>query len=330
MSLWFTIFALAILVLIPLTGSGITGLQAFFGIVIPYAAILTFLVGFVFKILKWTKSPVPFRIPTTSGQEKTLPWIKYSKFDNPFTIWGVIGRMAAEILFFRSLFRNTKAEIKEGPRVAYGSNKLLWAAGLAFHYSFLIIFLRHFKYFVEPIPWFVSAIQYLDGWFQVGLPLVYLTDVLIFAGLGYLLLRRLYDAKLRYMSHASDWFPLLLIAGIAATGVLMRYFIKVDIVSVKELGAGLLALKPILPEGISSLFYTHLFLVSTLIAYFPFSKLMHLGGVFLTPTRNLANNNRAKQHVNPWNYDVKVHTYEEYEEEFRDVMKAAGLPLEKE
>ncbi|HDH57003.1 MAG TPA: menaquinol oxidoreductase, partial [Bacteroidetes bacterium] len=52
--------------------------------------------------------------------------------------------------------------------------------------------------------------------------------------------------------------------------------------------------------------------------------------VFLSPTRNLANNNRMKRHVNPWNYDVKVHTYEEYEEEFRDVMKAAGLPLEKE
>jgi len=99
---------------------------------------------------------------------------------------------------------------------------------------------------------------------------------------------------------------------------------------VKELGVGLLALHPALPEGISPLFYIHLFLVSALIAYFPFSKLMHLGGVFLSPTRNLANNNRMKRHVNPWNYDVKVHTYEEYEEEFRDVMKAAGLPLEKE
>jgi nitrate reductase gamma subunit len=165
--------------------------------------------------------------------------------------------MAAEILFFRSLFRNTKAEIKEGPRVAYGSNKLLWAAGLAFHYSFLIIFLRHFKYFVEPIPGFVTAVQYLDGWFQVGLPIVYLTDILIFGGLGYLFARRLHDARLRYLSHAADWFPLLLIAGIATTGVLMRYFIKVDIVSVKELGAGLLALSPILPEGISPLFYIH-------------------------------------------------------------------------
>ena len=37
-----------------------------------------------------------------------------------------------------------------------------------------------------------------------------------------------------------------------------------------------------------------------------------------------------QRHKNPWEYPVRVHTYEEYEDEFRDKMKAAGLPLEKE
>ena len=72
-----------------------------------------------------------------------------------------------------------------------------------------------------------------------------------------------------------------------------------------------------------------LFLVSVLFAYFPFSKLMHLGGVFLSPTRNLVNNSRIKRHINPWNYSVKTHSYEEYEDEFRELMREAGLPLEK-
>jgi hypothetical protein len=36
------------------------------------------------------------------------------------------------------------------------------------------------------------------------------------------------------------------------------------------------------------------------------------------------------RHVNPWNYPVKVHTYEEYEDDFRVKMKNAGLPVEKE
>jgi hypothetical protein len=57
---------------------------------------------------------------------------------------------------------------------------------------------------------------------------------------------------------------------------------------------------------------------------------MHMGGVFLSPTRNLANTNRMKRHINPWNSPVKVHTYEEWEDEFRDKIKAAGLPLERE
>ena len=53
-------------------------------------------------------------------------------------------------------------------------------------------------------------------------------------------------------------------------------------------------------------------------------------GIIFSPTRNLPNNSRAIRHINPWNPPVKVHTYEEYEEEFRDKMKKVGLPIEKE
>ena len=93
---------------------------------------------------------------------------------------------------------------------------------------------------------------------------------------------------------------------------------------------GLVSFSPAIPAGgIHWLFFAHLLLVSTLLIYFPFSKLMHMGGVFLSPTRNLSNNNRAVRHVNPWDYPVKTHPYDEYEDEFRDKMVAAGLPVEK-
>jgi nitrate reductase gamma subunit len=118
--------------------------------------------------------------------------------------------------------------------------------------------------------------------------------------------------------------------GIAFSGIYMRYFGKTDIVKVKELAAGLLSFHPVLPEGIGVAFFVHIFLVSVLLAYFPFSKLMHMGGIFMSPTRNMANDNRARRHSNPWDYPVEVHTYGEYEEEFREKMKAAGLPIEKE
>jgi hypothetical protein len=98
---------------------------------------------------------------------------------------------------------------------------------------------------------------------------------------------------------------------------------------VKELAMGLVTFHPHVPDGIGIRFYIHLFLVCVLIAYFPFSKLTHLAGIFLSPTRNLSNNSRFVRHVNPWDYPVKVHTYDEYEEEFRDKMVEAGIPVDK-
>jgi nitrate reductase gamma subunit len=319
-----------LLILLVMLGVGAANLHYLFGIVIPYAAIVLFLVGIVLRVLRWAGAPVPFRIPTSCGQQKSLPWIKSSTLDNPHNLTGVLGRMALEVFFFRSLFRNTRMELKSGPRLAYGSSKWLWLGGLVFHYSFLIIFIRHFKYFAQPVPFFIPILQNLDGFFQIGIPILYISDLLILLAISYLFFRRVVSPQLRYFSLVADYFPLLLIGTIAITGILMRYFYKVDIVAVKKLGAGLLSLHPILPDGIGLLFYIHLFMVSVLIAYFPYSKLVHLAGVFMSPTRNLANNNRMRRHINPWNPDVKVHTYEEWEDEFRDVMKAAGMPLEKE
>jgi nitrate reductase gamma subunit len=194
----------------------------------------------------------------------------------------------------------------------------------------LIIFIRHFKYFAEPVPSWVMTLQNLDGFFQVGLPIILATDVIVVVSLSFLFLRRIVDRKVRYISLPADYFPLFLLLGITLSGVLMRYFTKTDLLAIKALGTGLLSFSPVAPEGVSVVFFVHLFLVSVLMAYFPFSKLMHFAGVFMSPTRNLANNNRVKRHINPWDYPVKVHTYEEYENEFRELMKAAGLPVDKE
>ncbi len=131
-----------------------TGGQYLFGVVLPYLAFAVFLGGFWWKVINWGKSPVPFRIPTTCGQEESLPWIKQSKIDNPSTTWGVVRRMFFEVFLFRSLFRNTKAEIQDGPKLVYGSSKYLWLFALLFHYCFLVIVLRHLRLFTNPIPGF--------------------------------------------------------------------------------------------------------------------------------------------------------------------------------
>ena len=319
----------AILLLVVSLGIGGAKLQFVFGIIIPYAAVALFLLGFILRISKWARSAVPFRITTTCGQQKTLAFIKEDNLENPHNLMGVLGRMALEVLFFRSLFRNTKAKLTEDGDLAYGRDKWLWVGAVAFHWSFLIVLLRHFRFFAEPVPSFVWGLQSLDGLFKIGVPVLYFTGAILLASVIYLFLRRVVIPQLSYISLVADYFPLFLIMAIAGSGILMRHFYKVDVVAVKELTMGLVSFQPAVPEGIGFLFFAHLFFVSALFAYFPFSKLMHLGGVFMSPTRNLANNSRRVRHINPWNYDVKTHTYEEYEDEFRDVMRDAGIPLEK-
>jgi len=297
--------------------------------VVPYIVFAVFLIGFVYRIIRWAKVPVPFRIPTTCGQEKSLPWIKNNPVENPIRTWGVIGRMAAEIFLFRSLFRNSKTELIGG-RPVYGSAKWLWFFGLMFHISLLVVILRHLRFFTEPVIPLATGLSALDGFLEIGIPTLYISDVALFAGLAFLFLRRVVVPQTRYISLFTDYFALLLIAAVAATGLLMRYFFPVDLHELKTMTMGWVTFSPALPKEDGFLLYAHLFFVFTLLAWLPFNKLMHMGGIFLSPTRNMANNNRIRRHVNPWNAPVKVHSYEEYENEFREQMKTAGLPVEKE
>lgn len=330
-----------LVVLIPWVGVGALDLRLLFGIIVPYAALATFILGIAYRVITWARSPVPFRIPTTTGQGGSFPWIKTNPIDNPGGTAGVIARMIFEVLTFRSLFRHTRLEFRNtetGPKIDYEWEKWLWLAALAFHYSFLVIFLRHFRFFMEPIPGFVHLLESLDAFMQMGFaplrglgaPGVYLTDLLLMIAVAYLFIRRIYIPQIRYISLPADYFPLLLILALGTSGILMRYLIRVDITAVKQLVIGLFTLSPAVHEGIGVIFYIHLFILCVLIAYFPFSKLMHMAGIFLSPTRNLANNSRAVRHVNPWNYPVKFHTYDAYENEFRELMIEAGLPVEKE
>ena len=327
MKVIYPLIAVLLLALVGYLGAA-AGLDFLFGVIIPYLSVLLFFVGFTWRIFYWMKSPVPFRIPKTCGQAKSLKWIKRDELESPSGFWGVVGRMSLEVLFFRSLFRNNKAEIAPGPSLAYASSKWLWMAGLIFHWSLLVIILRHYRFFLASIPGFVEFLESIDGFLQITLPTLYITDLLLVLAVTFLVLRRLASAQMRIISLSTDYFPLFLILAIALSGISMRYLDKVDIVAVKVLVQGLVSFQFDAPGEIGAIFYVHLFLVCVLASYFPFSKLMHMGGIFLSPTRNLANNSREKRHINPWNPEVKFRTYKEYEDEFREKMVKADLPTE--
>jgi len=327
---WYSISGVLLILLIVVIGVGAVGLYSLFSIFIPYIAILIFIVGFIYRVLKWASSPVPFHIPTVSGQQRSLPWIKADNIDSPYTTGGIVKRLTLEILLFRSLLKNEKVELDAPHRLLFRTSTLLWLGAMAFHWSLLVIVVRHLRFFLEPVPSAVVVLQRLDSIFQNLLPTVYISDIIILIALAYLFFRRIVYPQVKYLSLPSDYFILLGIAGIAISGVLMRLIYRVDLEQVKEWVMAMLRFQPMPPKGVNLVFYIHLFFVSLLVAYFPLSKLMHMPGIFLSPTRNLMNISRNTRHINPWSRRVKVHTYEEYEDEFRESMKEAGLPVDKE
>ena len=112
MAAFFSLLVVLALIIIPWLGAG-AGMGAVFGIALPYIAIIIFMVGFACKVVGWAKRPVPFCIPTTAGQQKSLPWIKNNPWDNPYNASGVFMRMVFEVLTFRSLFRNTAVKLDQ-------------------------------------------------------------------------------------------------------------------------------------------------------------------------------------------------------------------------
>ncbi|HED30599.1 MAG TPA: menaquinol oxidoreductase [Prosthecochloris aestuarii] len=323
------LLVVAVLALIPYVGVEYAGLDYVFGVVIPYAAAAVLALGLLFRMLDWLRRPVPFNITSTCGQGQSLDWIRQDKIESPSRRWHAAVRVLSEVLLFRSLFRNNKAEFRKGPDIVYGSHKWLWLAGLVFHWSLLVIVVRHARFFLATLPGPVAFLEHADSFLDVTVPALYMTDAIVLTAVSYLVIRRIVDARVRIISLQTDFFPLFLIIGIVLAGISMRYMTRVDIMPVKALATGLAEFSLDAPGEIGALFYVHLFLVCSLAVYFPFSKLVHMGGIFISPTRTMLNNSRAKRHVNPWNAPVKFRTYREYEDEYREKMKKAGIPVEK-
>lgn len=190
---------------------------------------------------------------------------------------GVIWRYIGDLLWFPNLFK---------------SDKLLWGAGLLFHLALWIVLLRHLRYFLYPLPTWVEGIQ------TVGLYAGYIIPLPV----AFLFARRLLLDRLLYISILGDYFALLLLLTITVSGLLLQLFFRTYVIDVKDMILGLIHFQPRIP-GVHWLFVVHLLSILTLLAYFPFSKLLHAGGLLLSPTR-YQRANFEKRSVNVWDYPV--------------------------
>lgn len=224
-----------------------------------YFATLVLVIGVGRKVLQYARTPAPLKIPTTPA---------------PTNKAGVVARMFREVVFFESLFKGSKWS---------------WIFGMAFHFGLLVVLARHLRYFTEPVWMWVALIQ------DIG---VYMGMVMVVGLLG-LLARRMLVDRIRYISAPSDYLMLLLIIAIGATGLLMKFFFRTDIVALKGFFIGLMTFSW-QPLPADSMLLIHLGLVLLLMLIFPFSKLLHVPGIFFSPTRNQADNPREKRHLAPW------------------------------
>ena len=166
-----------------------------------YIATAVLVVGVGHKIIQYSRTPAPLKIPTTPA---------------PVSGAGVVARLIREVVFFESLFKGSKWS---------------WLFGWLFHFALLIVAIRHLRYFTEPV-WGVAAlvadIGVIMGW------------VMIF-GLSGLLVRRIAVDRIRYISAPSDYLMLLLIMATGVSGLLVKYVFHSDIVQLKAFISGLIA-----------------------------------------------------------------------------------------
>ncbi len=98
---------------------------------------------------------------------------------------------------------------------------------------------------------------------------------------------------------------LILILGIAASGLMMTYVERTDIVQLKGFIMGLFLFDwQDLPTD--TVLLAHLTMVLFLAFIFPISKLLHAPGLFMAPTRYQVDNPREKRHLSAWGAEIEA------------------------
>lgn len=261
----------------------------FIGVIMPYVSIGLFIGGLLFRLVNWLTVPVPVRLPVTPA---------------PITRLGVVGRMGVEFISFRSLLK---------------SNKSLWLGGYLFHVLLGITFLVHLLnlYLYYDVKYIVDSL-----WFD---KLATFSGILFGFSLAYLLFRRILIESIRYVSKLPDYLILVLLLLLIFFGNYTRAYGGIDLDAVRSYMLSLLYFKPTLPPD-NIYFLTHYVLAMIFLIYVPFSKIGHLIGWLLAPSRNMRNIARHKRHINPWNEEVpgRPMSWEEYYQKFKHELEQLG------
>jgi len=217
-----------------------------------YGVIALSIIGSVYKIIIYLKTPVLFHTPLMP----TSPYLSHNIF-----------RFICEIFLFRSVYK---------------ADKLLWFLSLCFHYSLLLLFIWHLRYFFT-LP--ATVLNFLDS-------IKLISSLFFITSSSALLLRRCLQERVRYISCPADYLHLGLFLYSAGSGVIMMWYfpaINAEVLATFSTATFF----AVLPLPTHPLFLSHFFIALIVFALFPFSKLFHAISQFFIPSRYQQDNQRA-------------------------------------
>ncbi len=216
------------------------------GQILPFLTILVLVVGLAMRVAKWSKAPV--------GKMTIYPGAKSGG--------ELIAGVLKEVMLFRGLFQG---------------NKGLWVGSYIFHAMLFFIFFGHIRVFWEALFFLPEDMQGMVSSWTGGT-----FGVILLIAATFLMIRRFMIGSVREISDMEDYFALVLIIAIVLTGDAMRFWGAAHIDLATETRPYFIALftfgKVVVPSN--PWFLAHFLLAQVLFIYMPFSKFLHIPGIF--------------------------------------------------
>lgn len=226
------------------------------GQILPFITITIFVLGVFYRLGRWVGARIVHNITLSD------PFLQ-SKGE-------VAVKIGTEAFLFRSLFKFDKA---------------LWAGALLMHFALLNVLGGHvvgFGFLGEQFALVPGITPEMSKDASSFLGTVF--GIVLFISIAYLLVRRFTISTVRSISNSSDILWLVYLLLIVGVGNIMRLFHQfgVEYEPVRDYIVALFTLQPVVQmELLNNVFFlTHFLLVQILLIVFPFSKLMHLFGMF--------------------------------------------------
>ena len=222
----------------------------FICILMPCVTVAVFVAGMVGRLRNWNRAGAA-RIPL---------------FPTPATPWQMWKRILVESLTFGQLC---------------DGNRSLWIGTWAFHLFLFMVLIGHTMLITDlNTLWKNLGFEYGRA-DRIGAAIGGTAGLVLLVAAIYLLTRRLSSARVREISSLEDYVSIALILAVVISGDLMRFSSNFDPAPVREFFSGLVGLQiTAIPHN--RFLLIHLFFAQVLIMYVPFSKLVHIPGVFYT------------------------------------------------